>query len=64
LQEIYLYFCYYKFKTTSVGPNSSRSIILPPTEQELQEIFEELGNISDSGPELEPDKMRFFNESK
>jgi len=40
-------------------PLSSRSIV-PPTEQELEEIFEELGNISDSGPELEPDKMRFF----
>lgn len=39
--------------------HSSRSII-PPTEQELEEIFEELGNISDSGPELEPDKMRLF----
>ncbi|CAK5023920.1 unnamed protein product [Meloidogyne enterolobii] len=37
-------------------PLSSRSIV-PPTEQELEEIFEELGNISDSGPELEPDKM-------
>ncbi|KAL7073531.1 hypothetical protein ACQ4LE_007544 [Meloidogyne hapla] len=41
-------------------PNSSRSIV-PPTEQELEEIFEELGNISDSGPELEPDKMSIIS---
>jgi hypothetical protein len=38
---------------------------LPPTEEELEEIFEELGNISDneSGPELEPDKMSIISGS-
>lgn len=41
----------------SIGVDSSASRIKPLTELELQEIFEELDNISDSGPELEPDKM-------
>lgn len=40
---------------------SSSSRVLPPTELELQEIFEELENISDSGPELEPDKMSIIS---
>uniref|UniRef100_A0A915D5R2 Phosphofurin acidic cluster sorting protein 2 n=1 Tax=Ditylenchus dipsaci TaxID=166011 RepID=A0A915D5R2_9BILA len=37
--------------------STTSSRVMPPTELELQEIFEELENISDSGPELEPDKM-------
>ncbi|KAI3421973.1 hypothetical protein GPALN_012510 [Globodera pallida] len=38
------------------GPHTSGSIV-QPTELELQEIFEELENISDSGPEIEDDKL-------
>ncbi len=37
--------------------SSRSSRIMPPTEKEIEEIFEELENISDSGPELEPDKV-------
>ncbi|KAL3068095.1 hypothetical protein niasHT_038085 [Heterodera trifolii] len=51
-----------KFKPDEVmaeeeeGPHTSGSIV-QPTELELQEIFEELENISDSGPEIEDDKL-------
>ena len=45
----------------AAGPSTGR---LPPTEEELEEIFEELENISDSGPELEPDKMSIMSNPK
>uniref|UniRef100_A0AC34RLQ3 Phosphofurin acidic cluster sorting protein 2 n=1 Tax=Panagrolaimus sp. JU765 TaxID=591449 RepID=A0AC34RLQ3_9BILA len=45
----------------SAGPSTGR---LPPTAEELEEIFEELENISDSGPELEPDKVSIISNPK
>ncbi|KAI6213539.1 hypothetical protein M3Y94_00162100 [Aphelenchoides besseyi] len=39
------------------GNTDSSSTILPPTAKELQEIFQELENISDSGPEVDIDKL-------
>ncbi|KAH7702637.1 phosphofurin acidic cluster sorting protein 2-like isoform 1, partial [Aphelenchoides avenae] len=43
----------------SVGGSSGSR--MRPTAQELEEIFEELERISDSGPELEPDKMSIIS---
>ena len=51
----------FKAQDETAGPSTGR---LPPTEEELEEIFEELEDISDSGPELEPDKMSIISNPK
>lgn len=48
---------------TSLGSTRS-SRILPPTEKELEEMLEELENYSDSGPELEPDKVSIVSQPR
>uniref|UniRef100_A0A914Y8J7 Phosphofurin acidic cluster sorting protein 1/2 N-terminal C2 domain-containing protein n=1 Tax=Panagrolaimus superbus TaxID=310955 RepID=A0A914Y8J7_9BILA len=51
-----------RFKAQDAGPSTGKR---QPTEEELEEIFEELENISDSGPELnEPDKMSIISGPK
>uniref|UniRef100_A0A7E4UN95 Phosphofurin acidic cluster sorting protein 2 n=1 Tax=Panagrellus redivivus TaxID=6233 RepID=A0A7E4UN95_PANRE len=54
-----------RFKAQDNGADPSCSGTLPPpTEEELEQIFEELENISDSGPELEPDNMSIISNPK
>uniref|UniRef100_A0A914PMC9 Phosphofurin acidic cluster sorting protein 2 n=1 Tax=Panagrolaimus davidi TaxID=227884 RepID=A0A914PMC9_9BILA len=51
-----------RFKAQDAGPSVGKR---QPTAEELEEIFEELENISDSGPEInEPDKMSIISNPK
>uniref|UniRef100_A0A0N4ZTE7 C2 NT-type domain-containing protein n=1 Tax=Parastrongyloides trichosuri TaxID=131310 RepID=A0A0N4ZTE7_PARTI len=51
-----------KLKNTDVGePEKEGSIVMARTAQELEEWFEELENLSDSGPEFDNDRVSIIS---